>query len=59
MPNSLMDAIEASVSKLNNNQIQWWAYKLGISFNPDETKQAQEIICSRKTQNGYHSIKTL
>ena len=49
MPNSLMDAIEASVSKLNNNQIQWWAYKLGISFNPDGTKQAQEIICSRRT----------
>ena len=49
MPNSLMDAIEASASKLNNNQIQWWGYKLEISFNPDGTKQAQEIICSRKT----------
>lgn len=60
MSNSVMDAIEASASKLYNDliKIQDWTYKLEISFNHDRTKQAQEVICSskdiRKSKKGYH-----
>ena len=45
---------------LNNDlqKISEWAYKWKMSFNPDPTKQAQEVIFSRKLKKSLHpSIK--
>ena len=41
---------------LNNDllRIQQWAYQWKMSFNPDPTKQAQEVIFSRKNKKPYH-----
>ena len=40
---------------------QDWAYQCKMSFNPDRTKQAQEIFSpERKTQpHIYHSFSTI
>ena len=45
-----------SLSSLNEDlvKITHWAYQLKMSFNPDITKQAQEIIFSRKKNNTSH-----
>ena len=45
-----------SAIKLNNDllKIQQWAYQWKMSFNPDPTKQAQELIFSRKNNKPYH-----
>ena len=32
-----------------------WAYQWKMSFNPDVSKQAQEVIFSKRTQNLFHS----
>ena len=41
---------------LNNDllKIQQWAYQWKMSFNPDPTKQAQEVIFSRKNIKPQH-----
>ena len=45
-----------SSSNLNEDlvKITHWAYQWKMSFNPDITKQAQEIIFSRKKNNTSH-----
>ena len=45
-----------SSSNLNEDlvKITHWAYQWKMSFNPDITKQAQEIIFSRKKNNTNH-----
>ena len=42
--------------ELNNDlvKINRWAYQWKMSFNPDPSKQAQEVIFSRKTKKEYH-----
>ena len=42
---------ERTANNLNNDlkEINKWAFQWKISFNPDPTKQAQEVIFSRKT----------
>ena len=37
-------------------QINKWAFKWKRSFNPDPSKQAQEIIFSRKTKKNSHPL---
>ena len=45
-----------SANKLNNDltKISTWAFQWKMNFNPDPTKQAQEVIFSRKLQNTNH-----
>ena len=47
---------DASNSDLNNNlkKIGEWAFQWKMNFNPDPTKQAQELIFSRKVQTTNH-----
>ena len=47
---SIVNCVNTSASTLNSDllKIQDWAYQWKMSFNPDRTKQAQEIIFSRK-----------
>ena len=48
-----------SASQLNNNldKVSDWAYTWKMSFNPDPSKQAQEVIFSRKcTKEDHPSI---
>ena len=42
-----------TAKELNNDliKISRWAYQWKMSFNPDPSKQAQEVIFSRKTKN--------
>ena len=49
------DPINTS-QKLNNDlhEVSLWAYKWKISFNPDPSKQTQEVIFSRKINKVYH-----
>ena len=39
-------------------QISDWAYKWKMIFNPDLSKQAQEVIFSRKTNKISHPTTT-
>ena len=45
-----------SASELNRdlNQINKWAYQWKMAFNPDPTKQAVEVLFSRKNNEIYH-----
>ena len=45
-----------TAKELNNDlvKISRWAYQWKMSFNPDPSKQAQEVIFSRKTKKEYH-----
>ena len=47
---SIVNCANTSASTLNRDllKIQDWAYEWKMSFNPDRTKQAQEVIFSRK-----------
>ena len=47
---------ERTASNLNDNlkEIFKWASQRKMSFNPDPTKQAQEVIFSRKTAKKIH-----
>ena len=47
-----------SASNLNSDlqKISEWAFKWKMSFNPDPTKQAQEVIFSRKLIKPRHSL---
>ena len=53
---SVVRDIAASTEKLNNDlrNISNWAYQWKIIFNPDLTKQAQEVIFSRKLNKPVH-----
>ena len=47
-----------SADELNNDllKIRNWAYPGTISFNPDLSKQAQEVIFSRKIKKTNHPV---
>ena len=53
---SIVNCVNTSDSTLNSDllKIQDWAYQWKMSFNPDRTKQAQEIIFSRKKNATTH-----
>ena len=53
---SIVKNVDASNIDLNNNlkKIGEWAFQWKMSFNPDPTKQAQELIFSRKVQTTNH-----
>ena len=55
-PFSFVHNISDSANLLNSNlsKINEWALQWRMSFNPDPTKQAQEIIFSRKTSKRNH-----
>ena len=48
--------VDTSANELNNDlyQIIIWAFQWKMSFNPDPSKQVQEIIFSRKTKKICH-----
>ena len=52
-----LDLINTS-QKLNNDldKVSLWANKWKMSFNPDPSKQAHEVIFSRKINKVYHLI---
>ena len=47
---------ERTANNLNNDlkEINKWAFQWKMSFNPDPTKQAQDVIFSRKTSKKIH-----
>ena len=53
---SVVKNVNASNIDLNNvvKKLGEWALQWKISFNPDPTKQAQELIFSRKVQTTNH-----
>ena len=54
---SIVNCVNTSASTLNSDliKLQDWAYQWKTSFNPDRTKQAQEIFFSRKKNATTHS----
>ena len=55
---SIVHDVDTSAIELNKNlyQINKWAFQWKMSFNPDPSKQAQEIIFSRKTKKICHPL---
>ena len=53
---SFVHNVNTTVKELNNDllKIRNWAYQWKMTFNPDPTKQAQEVIFSRKLNKDYH-----
>ena len=53
---SIVHDVNVSANDLNHDlkKINDWAYHWKMNFNPDASKQAQEIIFSRKTQENFH-----
>ena len=53
--------ITISANELNNDlkKINGWAFQWKISFNPDPSKQYQEVIFSRKLKNVSHPTPTV
>ena len=53
---SVINDKHLSANKLNQdlNRINNWAFQWKISFNPDPSKQAQEVFFSRKLQKSTH-----
>ena len=49
-------SVTTSSNELNNDlkKISDWAFQWKMSFNPDPSKQAQEVIFSRKLKNVSH-----
>ena len=45
--------ISADVLKKDLEMIHNWAFQWKMTFNPGPTKQAQEVIFSRKTKKSY------
>ena len=47
---SVVNNASVSASRLNNDlvKIRDWAFSLKMPFNPDPTKQAKEVIFSKK-----------
>ena len=52
--NLLANALNNDLLKINN-----WAYQWKISFNPDPSKQAQEVIFSRKVKKPSYLVLIL
>ena len=55
---SVIHNVDTSANELNNDlyQINKWAFQWKMSFNPDPSKQAQEIIFSGKTKKISHPL---
>ena len=55
---SVIHDVNTSANELNNElyHINEWAFQWKISFNPDPSKQAQEIIFRRKTKETSHPL---
>ena len=55
---SVVHDTDTSASDLNHNleKISEWAFQWKMKFNPDHTKQAQEIIFSRKKTVSIHPV---
>ena len=53
---SIVNDIDVSEHELNSDlkKISLWAYQWKMSFNPDVSKQAQEVIFSERTQKLFH-----
>ena len=53
---SVVHNANTTAKELNNDlvKISRWAYQRKMSFNPDPSKQAQEVIFSRTTKKQYH-----
>ena len=53
---SVVHNVNTSSTNLNNDfrKISDWAIQWKMSFNPDPSKQAQEVIFSRKRRNSNH-----
>ena len=53
---SVVHNVNTTENELNNGlvKISRWAYRWKMSLNPDPSKQAQELIFSRKTKKEYH-----
>ena len=53
---SVVHHVNTSASDINNDikLISDWAFRWQMSFNPDPSKQTQEIIFSRKKMNSSH-----
>ena len=53
---SVVHNANTTAKELNNDlvKISRWAYQWKMSFNPDPSKQAQEVIFSRKLNKDYH-----
>ena len=54
LPEGLNSEVKLFVDDTSLLNIQDWAYQWKMSFNPDRTKQAQEIIFSRKKNATTH-----
>ena len=57
---SVIHDVNSSQIDLNENldKINNWAYQWKLSFNPDPSKKAQEVIFSRKVNNVLHPSLT-
>ena len=53
---SIVHDLHLTANELNRDlaKINDWAYQWKMYFNPDPTKQAQEVVFSRKTQRQNH-----
>ena len=53
---SIVQNVSISANHLNNDlsKIKNWAFQWKMSFNPDPSKQAQEVIFSHKIQKTCH-----
>ena len=53
---SIVQNVNTSVNHLNSNfkKISNWAFQWKMSFNPDFSKQVEEVIFSRKIQKTCH-----
>ena len=53
---SIVHDVDITANELNLDlaNINEWAYRWKMSFNPDITKQAQQVIFSRKTKKPQH-----
>ena len=53
---SVVENMTKSANELNNDlaKIITWAFQWKMNFNPDPTKQAQDVIFSQKLQNKHH-----
>ena len=53
---SIVNDIDVSEHELNSDlrKISMWVYQWKMSFNPDVSNQAQEVIFSKRTQKLFH-----
>ena len=44
----------ANILNKDLDKFRGWAEQWKMVFNPDPTKQAQEVVCSKKPQESFH-----